>query len=471
MKNNYLSEYVEELRYFIDSNEAGDKLDELRSLLNQLSNVITSSAEIESHRYREILQHIPFGILFLDKDFKIAKDYSESCTTIFEKKSLDGNTLVEAMGELVPQQLIADIKDFIGLSFNTDLDVNDVIPLNPINDVEITILTQDAYLKTKRLHFSFHRIYKNEKINQLMVFVFDSFEKSELENQLQDKTKEYDRQVDLFFQLMSIDPDQFAEYITDIELEVQEIQQLLKESTKTVSLEKKLTELQKSVNYILEYGKALNVEKIFSNLNKLSDILKNLQEKEEDLQSNDFFSFLFVINEFQKSINEIKSFNEKFLIYKKNYSFEKNVLSKELKEYIENKVQSYTDSQEVSLKLNFQEVMKLGGKHLSLTKYIIEELIQFSFNYSIHKKVKDPTIQIRIQSHSVNHMTLTYFDNGEGLEYEDLKYFYDNEVEKVKPFFDHFLRIQKKTKQLHPKIVVDSSRGEFFEFNITFRIS
>jgi hypothetical protein len=470
MKNNYISEYVEELRFFIDSNEADFKLDELKSLLNQLGKVIANSSEIESHRYKEILKYIPFGILFLDKNFQISNDYSESCKTIFEKESLGGHTLIEALGELVPQQLIADIKDFISLSFNTDLDINDVTPLNPINDVEITILTQDAYLKTKRLHFSFHRIFRNKEIDQLMVFVFDSFEKSELESQLQDKTKEYDRQVELFFQLMSTDPEQFAEYITDIELEVHEIQSLLKESTKNISLKKKLDELQRSVNYILEYGKALNVEKIFSNLYKLSEILKLLSEK-EDLQSNDFFSFLFVINEFQKSINEIKSFNEKFLIYKKNYTFEKNVLSKELKEFIEKKVQEYAKNHAVSLKLNFQEISKLEGKILSLTKYIIEELIQFSFNYSIHEEVKDASIQVRIQSHSINHITLTYFDNGNGLEYEDLKYFYDTEVEKVKPFFDHFLRIQKKTKQLHPKVVVDSSRGEFFEFNITFRIS
>ena len=120
------------------------------------------------------------------------------------------------------------------------------------------------------------------------------------------------------------------------------------------------------------------------------------------------------------------------------------------------------------IKLDISSVESCEPKLLTVLKKITEHLLHFSMNYSFAGK-QNGKINIQINSTKPGELIFTYLDNGDGIEYDDLKFFYENDVETEKPFTYYFRLIQARIKSLKPKIIVDSEFGEFFEITFIFK--
>jgi two-component system, chemotaxis family, sensor kinase CheA len=168
-----------------------------------------------------IMQAVNQGLLLCDREYRIQPQYSSELEKIFERTELAGHDLLELLQGLLTERLFRTTSDYFAMLFDPKKKERTVLKVNPLTEVECSFWdrTGHAYA-SKYLNFSFRRIVENGNVVRVFVAVNDITERVKLERQLSEAEQKKDRQVELLFSLLHIEPSDLDEFIASTKEQV-----------------------------------------------------------------------------------------------------------------------------------------------------------------------------------------------------------------------------------------------------------
>ena len=85
---------------------------------------------------KEILDALEEGLLYLNEDLEVLDEYSASLERIIDQEIKSGQSFLSLFANRVPENIVNNTIEFLGLMFKDDLDEDTINELNPLHAVE-----------------------------------------------------------------------------------------------------------------------------------------------------------------------------------------------------------------------------------------------------------------------------------------------------------------------------------------------
>lgn len=247
----------------------------------------------------EILDTVNEGLFLIDKELVISDEYSRSLESIFQKKDLQGKTLLEILQGSISQADLNNAKLFVDQLYN-DWVVEELIQdLNPLKQIKANILSEDGVATTKYLDFNFLRISDNktEGINKVFVSVIDVTEAVLLEKNLQQTKEQHDRELEMIGTILSVDQKHLMSFIAGTKQRIEKMNEILKQKVHARSgLRDKANILFREMHSLKGDASALGMQAFVNAAERQEELLKELQQRSH-LTGNDFLAFTVNLEE------------------------------------------------------------------------------------------------------------------------------------------------------------------------------
>lgn len=160
-----------------------------------------------------IMRTVSEGLFLLDKDNNIGVEQSASLKSIFKlTRDLDGN-FFDFISNYVTQENVRIAQDYVQLLFGDRVKEKLVEDLNPLTNVEISLVQRDGQYEHRYLDFKFKRVLVDDKINHLLGSVTDVTKQVRLEKELLETREEQEAQVALLMSILHIDSKQLRGFL------------------------------------------------------------------------------------------------------------------------------------------------------------------------------------------------------------------------------------------------------------------
>jgi len=172
---------------------------------------------LRNQQMREILATVQEGFLLVDRDHRIASEYSASVEAILGRANLGGLALPEVIGELLGSDQAELVYGYLETLFNPNVIEKLVGDINPIKAVQTS---------RQHLRFAFRRSTEGKQIRRILVRVEDRTREVELAAELEEQERQAARRVDLAMEMMQAEPDVLTDYLTRFLAEIAQIGRL-----------------------------------------------------------------------------------------------------------------------------------------------------------------------------------------------------------------------------------------------------
>ncbi len=180
-------------------------------------------SSLRNQQMQEILATVQEGFLLVDRDQRIASEYSKSVQTILGRPDLAGRLLSEVLFELLGQEQAELARDYLEALFNPNVIEKLVVDINPLKSVEVPAR---AGRSRQHLGFAFRRSTEGKEIRRILVRVEDRTREVELAGELEEQERQAAQRVDLAMEMMQVEPDALTDYLTRFLVEVNQIGRL-----------------------------------------------------------------------------------------------------------------------------------------------------------------------------------------------------------------------------------------------------
>src|SRR5262249_20323272 len=150
------------------------------------------------------------GFLLVDRQHRIASEYSRSVETILGRSDLAGRRLPEVLGELLGPEKLELSYGYLETLFNPNVIEKLVGDINPLKSVRV----ESAGRTPRHLGFTFRRSTEGRLIRRILVRVEDKTREVELAAELEEQERQAGQRVDLAMEMMQVDPDSLTDYLT-----------------------------------------------------------------------------------------------------------------------------------------------------------------------------------------------------------------------------------------------------------------
>ncbi len=455
----------------------------------------------------QFLDNVNEGVFFVDKDLSIRSKYSKALENILGKELLQNQNVIDMFKNLLPVDLISVIDDYLKLIFNSVVTERYVEELNPVKEIEVEIEDTERGWQTKYLEFSFNRIINNDVVQSIMVTVRDATEQITSVKQLKQSQTKIQKQIDLLFRVIHVDPKILEKFVEDCAVEIAGIHLTLKHDSFREKLPENLAKISRSLLSIRENAAFLDL-KIFEE--KASRFEKHvlLMRSTPTLNDNDMRGLQAHLDDLHSTLDEVKHIIDHMITkLKVKFRGKREEESKRFMKSIENYV--YRISQEAGKKVQLDfsqfDALALPFEERRAIRDILVELLQNLVQKSIESPQerenagKSPTglIQLITIKDTDQNYEFAIRDDGRGIkmleqhgnenvllsnngEYipnnlnnngKALDLIIDtfsgvnsNELSSIEP---EFKVAESKVKKLKGKINAFSQHGEYCEFYIS----
>lgn len=160
---------------------------------------------------QEILATVQEGFLLLERDHRIAAEYSRSAEAILGRSELAGIDLPALLGELAGHHLADLTRGYLETLFNPNVIEKLVGDLNPLRAVEFPARDGKA---RQHLRFGFRRSIEGKQIRRILVRIEDRTREVELASEVEQQERQAALRVELAMQMVQADPEALTDYLT-----------------------------------------------------------------------------------------------------------------------------------------------------------------------------------------------------------------------------------------------------------------
>jgi len=455
----------------------------------------------------QFLDNVNEGVFFVDKDFRIRSKYSKALENIFGKELLQNQNVIELFKNLLPEDLISVIDDYLKLIFNSVVTERYVEELNPVKEIEVEIEDIERGWETKYLEFSFNRIINNDVVQSVMVTVRDATEQITSVKQLKQTQTKIQKQIDLLFRVIHVDPQILEKFVEDCAVEIAGIHLTLKQDSFLENLQENLAKISRSLLSIRENAAFLDL-KVFEE--KASRFEKHvlLMRSTPVLSDNDMSGLQTHLEDLHSNLDEVKHIIDHMITkLKVKFRGKREEECKRFMKSIENYV--YRISQEAGKKVQLDfsqfDALALPFEKRRTIRDILVELLQNLVHKSIESPEerenagKSPTglIQLITIKETNSSYEFAVRDDGRGIKMLEqpvsenviisdngefvlnnmnnnanaldliIESFSEDNSNKISDIDSEFKVVESKVKKVKGKINAFSQQGEYCEFYIS----
>jgi HPt (histidine-containing phosphotransfer) domain-containing protein len=192
----------------VSTNGAGEvRLIDFTDLLRADSRI----SSLRNRQMEEILATVQEGFLLVDRDHRIASEYSRSVETILGRSMIAGRTLPELLGEILGGEQAELAHGYLETLFNPNVIEKLVGDINPLKSVHVP---EREGRPKQHLGFAFKRSTEGRVIRRVLVRLEDRTREVELATELEEQERLAGRRVELAMEMMTVDPDELTDYLT-----------------------------------------------------------------------------------------------------------------------------------------------------------------------------------------------------------------------------------------------------------------
>ena len=374
-----------------------------------------------------VFENIQQGIFLLDKDFKISKFHSKAMKEIFGIERIAGENFGNFMRPLILPRELEALEMFMRHLFNEDMDEEVVNQLNPIDQVKIHT-KQNGIVATKYIRVEFTRIFRKNKIQNIMVSVSDETESILLQQHLNEAEKKKQQETERVLSILKIDPSILRGFLHNSRKMLRRISERY-EKNENDEYSDLLSFTLDIVHNVKGNAVVIGMELMANKFHEIEDSITALQSKQ--VRGKDFLAILYEVDEADRMIAEIAEMLYKIInIYKKFPAEGDSVSNIMVIDSLERGAELIAKELGKSVNLTFDnlENVVLQEAYIEPFKDMMIQLIRNSVVHGIeapNTRMNDGKVimgEILIElSKSDNEIFVRYKDDGKGLDLELVK--------------------------------------------------
>lgn len=235
-----------------------------------------------------IMNTVSEGLFLLGNDHQIGVEQSASLKRMFKlERDLEGD-FFDFISDYVTQENVRVAKDYLDLLFGDRVKEKLVEDLNPLNNVEISLVRRDGQYESRYLDFRFKRVMVDGAISHLLGSVSDVTRQVELEKQLIQTKEEQEAQVDLLMSILHIDSDRLQTFIRNSSETLDEINERLSERGHSDGqIRSKLVDVMSNAHRLKGDAAALGLHKFEFGAHDFEEELETIRRGESSLTGKD----------------------------------------------------------------------------------------------------------------------------------------------------------------------------------------
>jgi CheY-like chemotaxis protein/signal transduction histidine kinase len=455
-----------------------------------------------------ILQNVNEGIFLLNKSCQISSQYSSALEDILAQNELGNVNLLDLLQGRIQKEAYDALPEFIELSFDTNISDSALDDLNPLEQIEYHTNGNDSEA-LKYLSFDCRRIYDEEEIIFLIFTVTDNTHKVVMQKRMEEIEKESQRQMESLLSILHVDPKLLKDFVDSVERSISESEEIVDNSkSKKISADNQEF-LYRSMHTIKGNAAILDLKLFMEEAHKAEDCINVIKNARADSKC-DLDTFVQCLTNMKKGLKEIRDLISKlshiYKYFRPKRTYEIELLFRAMKNLINNLQES--TGKEVKLEYNnFDGIAIPYNCRLDL-KDILVQLTRNTFHHGIEssderkKAGKNKIGKIIIETFKTeNVIGFTYRDDGRGLQKEQIcrsieksgKFKKDEwkNWDDQKIYETIFLPgistiskastgagrgvgmdiIYKMVNKLKGQIKIDTEKGKFTEFRISFPLN
>lgn len=374
-----------------------------------------------------VFENIQQGIFLLDKDFKISKFHSNAMKSIFGNDRIAGENFTNFMRPLILPRELEALEMFMRHLFNPEMDEEVVNQLNPIDQVKIHTET-DGIVSTKYIRVDFTRIFRKDKITNIMVTVSDETESFLLQQHLEEAEKKKQLETERVLSILKIDPSVLRGFLHNSKKMLKGISEKY-EKNDTDEYTDLLSFTFDVIHNLKGNAQVIEMDLMANKFHEIEEAIIKLQSKE--VRGKDFLAVLYEVDEADRMIAEISEMLNKIVnIYKKLPAEGDDASKVMIVNTLENGAETLSKELGKNVELIFQneDNVVIAKKYLEPFKDIMIQLVRNSIVHGIElpdirmEKGKVMIGMLRIELHrDEQHLIIKYSDDGRGLDMNKIR--------------------------------------------------
>jgi GAF domain-containing protein/signal transduction histidine kinase len=372
-----------------------------------------------------ILNNVKDGLFLIDRDYKIASQYSAALEVIFACKALAGINIIEYLRDKIEDKILHTFSDYLKLLFDQGVDETTLEDLNPLNEIKLQLRDDHGRIKTKYLTFDFRRIDTDKIINEIIVSANDITQQVELARNLEKSREQSKRQMEWLFAILNVDGQMLDEFMRSSNEELSHVQEIfISDSTPGA-----LDGIYRSVHCIKGNASMLELDFIARQAHALEELLASLRTQQQAdpvlmrTLKAEFDKFLEMFTEIGGLIERLSHFHTRFRPTRKH---ETEVLFNSLVNLVKKTSAQY--NKDINLNYSGYNASIVPHQHRLLIRDILVQLIRNSVYHGIEtaeerlssKKDRQGNIYIS-DALDGKWFVLNYKDDGRGIQTEQLR--------------------------------------------------
>lgn len=374
-----------------------------------------------------VFENIQQGIFLLDKDFKISKFHSHAMKGIFGNDRISGENFTNFMRPLILPRELEALEMFMKHLFNPEMDEEVVNQLNPIDQVKIHTET-DGIVSTKYIRVDFTRIFRKDKITNIMVTVSDETESILLQQHLEEAEKKKQLETERVLSILKIDPSVLRGFLHNSKKMLKGISERY-EKNDSDEYTDLLSFTFDVIHNLKGNAQVIEMDLMANKFHEIEEAIVKLQSKE--VRGKDFLAVLYEVDEADRMIAEISEMLNKIVnIYKKLPAEGDDASKVMIVNTLENGAETLSKELGKNVELIFQneDDVVIAKQYLDPFKDIMIQLIRNSIVHGIEApdirmdKGKVMIGMLRIELHrDEHHLIIKYSDDGRGLDMDKIR--------------------------------------------------
>lgn len=375
-----------------------------------------------------VFENIQQGIFLLDKDFKISKFHSKAMKGIFGNDRIAGENFANFMRPLILPRELEALEMFMRHLFNEDMDEDVVNQLNPIDQVKIHT-EQEGVVSTKYIRVEFTRVYREAKIQQVMVTVSDETESILLQQHLDEAEKKKQQETERVLSILKIDPSILRGFLHNSRKMLKSISQRYEQHDKA-DFGELLSFTMDVIHNLKGNAVVIGMDLMSNKFHEIEETISGLQNRQ--LRGKDFLAVLYEIDEADRMIADISEMLYKIVsIYKKFPTEGHSVSNIMVVDALERGAELISKEVGKNVEVNFKNEKNLSipEKYVEPFKDVMIQLIRNSIIHGIEApstritlgKVIKGDIVIELDKTATDDLVIKYSDDGAGLDLQEIK--------------------------------------------------
>jgi two-component system, chemotaxis family, sensor kinase CheA len=242
-----------------------------------------TAAEQASGETQEILSVVREGLFLLTPEMKLGTQISRSAGGMFGRSAQPGDDFLALLAPLVSAKTLDDARGYMELLFTPHIKEDLVQSINPLTDVELSLVDALGQRRPRFLSLQFSRVLEGGEVKHLLVTMQDVTARIELEKRLEGEQRRAQREFDLLVHAFEADPAALRSFVDRAEAALLAVNDLLREvdaSADAKRMRRTVDTIYRHVHAVKGEASMLSLDLLTATAHEFESQLQTLRESE-----------------------------------------------------------------------------------------------------------------------------------------------------------------------------------------------